>query len=101
MPQGRNLMHRLSLLKSTALACAAIPFAVGVAFAADPVPQNDLLNATLWVSNAIEYKANTIAMYQLPRTRLEEALADKKGSATAQTDADAKPPAIIADMDET
>jgi acid phosphatase len=94
-------MHKLKLLKSMALGCAAVPFAIGVALAADPVPQNDLLNATLWVSNAIEYKANTIAMYQLAKIRLDEALADKKWSATGQTDADAKPPAIIADMDET
>ena len=71
------------------------------AVAADAVPQNDDLNATLWVSNAIEYKANTIAVYQLAKIRLDEALADKSWSATGQTDAAGKPPAVILDGDET
>jgi 5'-nucleotidase (lipoprotein e(P4) family) len=66
------------------------------------VPQNDLLNATLWVSNSIEYKANTLSMFQLARIRLDEALADKSWTATGQTgDYQSLPPAIIADADET
>jgi acid phosphatase len=66
-----------------------------------PVPQNDLLNATLWVSNSVEFKANAISMYQLAKIRLDEAIADKTWSAVGQTDAGDKPLAIIADMDET
>jgi acid phosphatase len=71
------------------------------AFADGPVAQNDILNATLWVSNSVEYKANTLAMYQLAKIRLDEALADKSWSAVGQTDAADKPPAIILDADET
>jgi len=72
------------------------------AVAADPVPQNDLLNATLWVSNAVEYKANSLGAYALARVRLDEALADKSWTATGQSgDYQNLPPAIIADIDET
>ncbi len=72
------------------------------AVAADPVPQNDILNATLWVSNAVEYRANSLGAYALARMRLDEALADKSWTATGQTGAyQDLPPAIIADLDET
>ncbi len=85
-----------ALLTAAALAALTIP-----ASAADPVPQNDLLNATLWVSNSVEYKANTLATFQLAKIRLDEALGDKNWSAFNQTDAGDKPVAIIADIDET
>ena len=52
-------------------------FAVGGALAADPVPQNDLLNATLWVTNSVEYKANAMGAYALAKIQLDKALADK------------------------
>jgi acid phosphatase len=100
MGKARNPMTaklRLTLLATTA---AASLFA-GVALADDPVPQNDLLNATLWVSNSVEYKANTLSIYQLAKLRLDQAIADKTWSATGQTDAADKPRAIIADADET
>jgi acid phosphatase len=85
-----------------AAALASFGLAIGSAQAQSaPVPQNDLLNATLWVSNSVEFKANAISMYQLAKIRLDEALADKTWSATGQTDAADKPLAIIADMDET
>jgi acid phosphatase len=83
------------------LAALALAIPMAAAHAADPVPQNDLLNATLWVSNSVEFKANTLQTYQLARIRLDEALADKSWSALGQTDAADKPLAIIADMDET
>lgn len=83
----------LSLATGLALSSAAI--------ADGPVAQNDALNATLWVSNSVEYKANTLATYQLAKIRLDEALADKSWSAIGQTDAADKPPAIILDADET
>jgi acid phosphatase len=87
----------------------AVAFAGGLssvvspAFAQDPVPANDLLNATLWMENSVEYKANSLAMYQLARIRLDEALADKsRTAATEQTGAyDELPPAVILDADET
>lgn len=87
-----------SFLSLAAVAAVVLPLG---ALAADPVPQNDLLNATLWVSNSVEFKANTLSMFQLAKMRLDEALADKSWSATGQTDAADKPVAIIADADET
>jgi 5'-nucleotidase (lipoprotein e(P4) family) len=91
--------HKASrILSIFAIAAVALPLA---ALAADPVPQNDLLNATLWVSNSVEYKANTLSMFQLAKMRLDEAIADKSWSATGQTDAADKPMAVIADADET
>ena len=67
--------------------------AAAAARADGPVAQNDALNATRWVSNAVEYKANTLAMFALARIRLDEALGDTSWSATGQTDAATKPPA--------
>jgi acid phosphatase len=87
-----------STLAAAALAVTVFPL---VAVAADPVPQNDLLNATLWVSNSVEYKAVTLETFQLARMRLDEALADKSWSAMDQADVADKPVAIIADIDET
>jgi 5'-nucleotidase (lipoprotein e(P4) family) len=91
-------MHGKASLAFLSFMALAVPLS---AHAADPVAQNDLLNATLWVSNSVEFKANALSMYQLARIRLDEALADKSWSALGQTDAADKPLAIIADMDET
>jgi acid phosphatase len=91
-------MRRSALLAAVAVAAVAVPLA---ARAADPVPQNDLLNATLWLSNSIEAKSVAIETFQLAQIRLDQALADTSWSATGQTDAASKPVAIIADMDET
>ena len=84
------------------LAGAAMTMLPLAASAADtPVPQNDLLNATLWVSNSVEYKANTLGAFALAQMRLDQALADKSWSAIGQTDAADKPLAIVVDADET
>ncbi len=90
---------KVSLALAVTLAVA--PCAIARADDMAPVPQNDLLNATLWVSNSVEYKANTLSMFQLAKIRLDEALANASASALDQTDASGKPPAIIADVDET
>lgn len=68
-----------------------------------PVPQNDLLNATLWVSNSVEYKANTLSIFQLARIRLDQALKDKKWTAALEQKENYQklPPAIVLDVDET
>jgi acid phosphatase len=88
----------------------AVVFSTGLSFAAvstsiaqTAVPQDDNLNATLWRENSVEYKANTIGMYQLAKIRLDEALADKNWTAaTEQTGAYQElPPAVITDADET
>ncbi len=71
-------------------------------WAADPVPQNDLLNAELWMQTAVEYRANCLAIYALAKTRLDEALADKDWTAYDQTGGyHDLPPAVILDLDET
>lgn len=77
---------------------------VSAAYAEDAVPQNDLLNATLWMQVSPEYKAVTESLYALARVRLDEALTDK--SWTALTDKEPNgyqdlPVAIITDLDET
>jgi hypothetical protein len=70
--------------------------------AADPVPQNDLLNAELWMQTAIEYRANCLTVYALARVRLDEALADTNWTAYDQTGSYQNlPPAVIIDLDET
>ena len=53
------------------LPCAVVlSLLAGPAIAADPatqgpVPQNDLLNAELWMQRSVEYKANALAVYAL------------------------------------
>ena len=95
----RTSRSMLAVALSAALSFAA----VGSALAQDAAPQDDNLNATLWRENSVEYKANTLGMYQLARIRLDEALADKSWTAaTEQTGAfQDLPPAIILDADET
>jgi len=94
-------------MKSHALMFAALAgfafVAAPPAFSEDTVPQNDLLNATLWVSNSVEYKANTLQAFQLAQIRLDAALADKKWTAATEQTGDYQelPPAIILDVDET
>ncbi len=92
-----------SRLATSAAAAAIVVALAAPAFAADPVPQNDLLNATLWVTNSVEFKANALQAYQLAKIRLDEALADKTWTAaTEQTgNYQDKPPAVILDADET
>lgn len=81
-----------------ALSVLAMP-----ALAADPVPQNDLLNAELWMQRSIEYKANALSVYALGKIQLDKALADKNWTAaTEQTGAyQDLPPAVVLDLDET
>src|SRR6185369_470814 len=72
--------------------------------AAQTPPQNDLLNATLWMQNAVEYRANSLAVFTLARLRLDQALADPNWTAAPaeQTGAyQTLPPAIVVDVDET
>jgi acid phosphatase len=67
-------------------------------------PQNDLLNATLWMQRAVEYKANSLTAFALAKIRLEQALADENwtGAPAEQTGNYQKlPPALILDLDET
>ncbi|MGF7176397.1 5'-nucleotidase, lipoprotein e(P4) family [Azospirillum doebereinerae] len=84
-------------------AVAVSLMAVAPALAADPVPQNDLLNAELWMQRSVEYKANALAVYALGKIQLDKALADKSWTAAPeQTGAyQDLPPAVVLDLDET
>jgi acid phosphatase len=95
-------MKRNSLMLSTALS-VGISFAALPALAQEAVPQNDILNAVLWMQRSIEYKANTIAIYDLAKIRLDQALADKSWTAATEQTGDYQelPPAVILDADET
>jgi len=77
---------------------------LGAAGATAQAPQNDLLNATLWMQRAVEYKANSLGAFALAKIRLEQALADENwtGAPVEQKDAYQKlPPAVVLDLDET
>jgi acid phosphatase len=92
-----------------ASAAAAIVFtglsaAPALAEDAATVPQNDLLNATLWMQRSVEYKGVTLGIFALAKMRLDEALADKNWTAVPDKQGDNfgdKPPAIALDADET
>ncbi|MBP2232768.1 acid phosphatase [Azospirillum agricola] len=95
---------RLPMRLSGALALSLLTAsALSPALAADPVPQNDLLNAELWMQRSVEYKANALAVYALGRIQLDKALADRNWTAaTEQTGAyQDLPPAVVLDLDET
>ena len=70
--------------------------------AEDPTA-NDGTNATYWMQNAVEYKANSAALYALATLRLDQALADPKWTAALEQGAgyEGKPPAVVLDVDET
>ena len=73
------------------------------AVAPDP-PQNDLLNAVLWMQRSVEYKASALAAFALARLRLEQALADANWTAAPKEQTgsyQSLPPAVILDIDET
>ncbi len=52
----------------------------------------DLVNATVWMQNAGEYKALTLQAYQLAQTRLQQIISQEPSD---------KPRAIVLDIDET
>lgn len=91
-------------LLATALSLAAAAIATPSLAEDAKVPQNDLLNATLWMQRSVEYKATTLGIFQLAKMRLDEALADKNWSAVPEKQGENfsdKPPAIALDADET
>ncbi|WDI32276.1 HAD family acid phosphatase [Hyphococcus flavus] len=100
--------HHISFSRFIAT-CAAIFMLAGCA--TTPVPDapsgpapDDRLNATLWMQQAVEYKAATETVYALASKRLDEALADRSWTAApAEQGAGYEnlPPAIILDADET
>ncbi|PQA88748.1 5'-nucleotidase, lipoprotein e(P4) family [Hyphococcus luteus] len=102
MPHRHILLKRLALA-GAALALAACATTQTQTAANGPAP-DDRLNATLWMQQAVEYKANAEAVYALAELRLEEALADKTWTAAPgeqKPGYETLPPAIILDADET
>src|SRR5208282_1526023 len=102
---GRNSTYRpvqISGAGSVVAAAASAGLISAPTLAADPVPQNDLLNAELWMQTAIEYRANCLTVYALAKVRLDEAVADTNWTAYDQTGSYQNlPPAVIIDLDET
>jgi 5'-nucleotidase (lipoprotein e(P4) family) len=66
-------------------------------------PGHTILNATLWVQTAAEYRASAIGTYAAARRALDDALANPaRAEAVEGANADpTQPPAVILDLDET
>ena len=66
-------------------------------------PGHSILNATLYVQSAAEFRANALQTYAAARRALDEALADRtRVGATEDTNDDpSQPPAVVVDVDET
>ncbi|CAM3795149.1 Lipoprotein E precursor [Vibrio aerogenes CECT 7868] len=65
---------------------------------------NDLLNATLWMQNSVEYKANVRNIFHLAKIQLDHALKNTRRTALPEMQKSGYsklPPAIILDCDET
>lgn len=83
---------------------ATAPATAAPAAKAEAVPQNDLLNATLWMQRSVEHRAVTIGLFELARIRLHEALRHKDWTAVPQMEPknyEKLPVAIVSDLDET
>ncbi len=96
--QTAKITSHLNALFVAVATCAAL-----AGCASGPTP-DDRLNATLWMQQAVEYKATTDSVYALASIRLTEALADPAWTAVPNIqsgDLSDLPPAIILDADET
>ncbi|WP_138465475.1 5'-nucleotidase, lipoprotein e(P4) family [Poseidonocella sp. HB161398] len=92
------------------LAVSAIALAVAasglLAAAQDSAaaPQNDLMNATVWMETAVEYKATVQQLFKLAKTQLDAALEDPSWTAVPDKQGEGYedlPLAIVSDLDET
>lgn len=89
------------MLRRLTIACAiGIP---ALAFAAEPVPERDGLNAVVWMQTSAEYKAATIGAFAAARAALDRALADPDWTAASEQRGPVRnlPPAVILDVDDT
>ena len=91
------------LLRLSAVGIVASVATASSSFGEEGPMGHDGLNATYWYQNAIEYKANAYALYQLATVRLDQALADKSWTAALEQTSgyEGLPPAVILDIDET
>src|SRR5687768_12428756 len=66
-------------------------------------PGHALVNASLWVQNAAEYRASALQTYAAARRQLDAALADRSwaGAEEEKNEDPSQPPAVILDLDET
>jgi 5'-nucleotidase (lipoprotein e(P4) family) len=95
-------MKRARARWSFVVAAALAGLVAWPGWASEAIPQNDLLNAEVWMQTAIEYRANCLTVYALAKLRLDQALADKTWTAYDQTgNYQDLPPAVILDLDET
>lgn len=85
------------------LACVLLVLAAVLLVGCVRAPSHEMLNAVLWQQRAAEYRALTLQSYAAATTRLDEALATPSWSAALeqQPGADALPPAVVLDLDET
>lgn len=62
-----------------------------------------LVNASVWVQNAAEYRASALQTYTAARRQLDAALADRTwaGAEEEKNEDTTQPPAVILDLDET
>jgi len=96
-------MKRTLLILLLSAACATAPPAPSGATAPQCNPGHALVNATLWVQSAAEYRASALQTYATARRQLDTALADRSwsGAEEEQNEDSSQPPAVILDLDET
>ncbi|MBM3568502.1 MAG: 5-nucleotide phosphatase [Alphaproteobacteria bacterium] len=90
----------------TRIIALALAIGLGLAggVAAQGVPQNDNLNATLWTQRSVEFKGTALTAFALAKLRLDEALKDPNWTAAPDEQKGgfgSLPPAVILDIDET
>lgn len=79
-------------------------FGLAGPLSAQEAPQNDNLNAVLWLQRSVEFKGSALTAFALGKIRLDQALADKSWTAAPGEQTGAYqdlPPAVILDIDET
>jgi 5'-nucleotidase (lipoprotein e(P4) family) len=81
----------------------AEPAAMVAAAAPQCTPGHALINASLWVQSAAEYRASALQTYAAARRQLDAALADRTftGAEEEKNEDPSQPPAVILDLDET
>lgn len=101
---------RSSFMRARSAGAAILVIACGACATAhvepaqQATPANDLLNATVWMQKAVEYKANALSVYALATLRLDAALADPTWTARPDLQSEgyeSLPPAVALDVDET
>ncbi|WP_176085951.1 5'-nucleotidase, lipoprotein e(P4) family [Martelella sp. HB161492] len=89
---------------ATSLTLAFLAFSAPASAQDATVPQNDLLNATVWMETSVEYKATVSEIFKLAKMQLGDALADTSWTAVADKQPEGYadlPVAIVTDLDET